>query len=86
MCDLFYWLVVTILEDRRRGLEEVGRGGKTLDHVCVGKRTRRGLKTFFNEMSSKKQTVCLVQARCAWIATNKSHGCSHAWFVTPISQ
>ncbi|MFS7919397.1 hypothetical protein Hanom_Chr03g00212251 [Helianthus anomalus] len=23
-----------------------------------GKRTRRGLKTFFNEMSSKKQTVC----------------------------
>ncbi|MFS8025152.1 hypothetical protein Hanom_Chr16g01471551 [Helianthus anomalus] len=39
-------------------LEEVGRDVKTLDHVCVGKRTRRGLKTFFNEMSSKKQTVC----------------------------
>ncbi|MFS7917090.1 hypothetical protein Hanom_Chr03g00184951 [Helianthus anomalus] len=40
-----------------RGLEEVGRGGKTLDHVCMGKRTRKGLKTFFNEMSFKKQTV-----------------------------
>ncbi|MFS8001623.1 hypothetical protein Hanom_Chr13g01192491 [Helianthus anomalus] len=38
--------------------ERVGRGRNTLDHVCVGKMMRRGLKTFFNKMSSKKQTVC----------------------------
>ncbi|KAJ0480887.1 hypothetical protein HanIR_Chr13g0636661 [Helianthus annuus] len=43
---------------RLEGLEDVRKGVKTLDHVCVGKRTCRGLKTFFNEMSSKKQTVC----------------------------
>ncbi|KAJ0872264.1 hypothetical protein HanRHA438_Chr11g0521771 [Helianthus annuus] len=44
-----------------RGGERVRRGWKrwkTLDHVCVGKRTRKGLKTFFNEMSSKNRTVC----------------------------
>ncbi|MFS7995319.1 hypothetical protein Hanom_Chr12g01116581 [Helianthus anomalus] len=40
------------------GRRWVERCWKTLDHVCVGKRTRRGLKTFFNEMSSKKQMVC----------------------------
>ncbi|MFS7918729.1 hypothetical protein Hanom_Chr03g00204531 [Helianthus anomalus] len=67
MCCNFcgYWLnLVGFVEGVRersrveKGLEEAVRGGKTLDHVCVRKRTRRDLKTFFNEMSSKKQTLC----------------------------
>ncbi|KAF5767205.1 hypothetical protein HanRHA438_Chr14g0631621 [Helianthus annuus] len=39
----------------------VEKGLKRCEDIgpCLrGKRMRRGLKTFFNEMSSKKQTVC----------------------------
>ncbi|MFS7926904.1 hypothetical protein Hanom_Chr04g00302631 [Helianthus anomalus] len=40
-------------------VRRVGRGcGKTLDHVCLGKMTHIGSMSFFNEMASKKQTVC----------------------------
>ncbi|MFS8016425.1 hypothetical protein Hanom_Chr15g01368531 [Helianthus anomalus] len=45
----------------------IGRGGKRLEDIgpCLrGKRTRRGLKTFFNNMSSKKQTACRAKRLC----------------------
>ncbi|KAJ0699404.1 hypothetical protein HanRHA438_Chr10g0439871 [Helianthus annuus] len=32
MCDLFHWLVVTILEDRRGG-ERIGRGWKRWEDI-----------------------------------------------------
>ncbi|KAM0026635.1 hypothetical protein Hdeb2414_s0020g00560401 [Helianthus debilis subsp. tardiflorus] len=65
----FEMSVFCVLRKKKRleGLEEVGKGGKTLDHVCMGKRTRRGLKTFLMKcfLENKRSAELNV---CAWSA------------------
>ncbi|MFS7969868.1 hypothetical protein Hanom_Chr09g00814171 [Helianthus anomalus] len=50
-----YFRIQSSIEKVWKRLEDVGRHWTM---SAWGKRTRKGSKTFFNEMSSKKQTVC----------------------------